>query len=493
LPRCRCQLLPVGIKCRRCEGAVDPHRDLCASCRRKAKFAYLQAQRQAVGVAGNSAAPGGHVMVQIHGRAFGGLTPPPVVAPPNRCLTCGGDAGASRYAAAPVCERCMVNLPMHVLEASVRRLHESGHPEGCGCERCYGQGKANWQRGACPQCQGTLDPNGGCQSCRYTSGLVSQFATPMHHFGTGPILRSASMGAFPMWGAGGHGGHVGTMGVFARGGVIPSPEPVKQEPFSMEEPDTERAPDLIEPILAWRGWNVTPDGHLVAAATDGIWDAGPNKAVCHGGPNHTDVPAVGCNCGFYGWHETKDIAHGTMWGGFKAWGEIVVHDCGIRAEYAEIIVLIDRHETDPELLARVVDRYKVPVVETLEEAEKVAEGQGILCPVDMRPETPEGAGGQSLQQVGANLAALTQMGIPAAEAAQKMAEAMGQIGKAANASMQSFSGVLVSYLDPPPTRWQRLRRNRPFLLGVIAGVIVGFYFLIFFGVMALLNALGVAQ
>jgi hypothetical protein len=156
-----------------------------------------------------------------------------------------------------------------------------------------------------------------------------------------------------------------------------------------EKFDSGRAPDLIENVLAWRGWDVTPTGHLTASAVQGVWDPGPNKAVCRHAGHTDDVPAVGCGCGFYGWHEPAGISHGQIRGAVKCWGEIIVHDVGIRAEWAEILCLFQSTTHEP-WLRRAAERYEVPIVGTQAEAEAFVADLGIRVPEAMRPErSPE--------------------------------------------------------------------------------------------------------
>lgn len=155
-----------------------------------------------------------------------------------------------------------------------------------------------------------------------------------------------------------------------------------------DEIDQGRAPDLIENVLAWRGWDVTPTGHLTASAVSGVWDPDANKAVCRHAGHTDDVPAVGCGCGFYGWHEPGDVSHGQIRGAIKCWGEIIVHDVGVRAEWAEILCLFQSTTHEP-WLRRASERYEVPIVETQAEAEALVADQGIRVPESMRPERSE--------------------------------------------------------------------------------------------------------
>lgn len=155
-----------------------------------------------------------------------------------------------------------------------------------------------------------------------------------------------------------------------------------------DEVDHGRAPDLIENVLAWRGWDVTPTGHLTASAVQGVWDPGANKAVCRHAGHTEDVPAVGCGCGFYGWHEPSDVSHGQIRGAIKCWGEIIVHDVGVRAEWSEILCLFQSTTQEP-WLRRASERYEVPIVETQAEAEALVADLGVRVPESMRPEKTE--------------------------------------------------------------------------------------------------------
>lgn len=157
-----------------------------------------------------------------------------------------------------------------------------------------------------------------------------------------------------------------------------------------DEFDADRAPDLIEPILAWRGWEVTPTGHLIASGVQGVWDPGVNTAVCKHAGHTEDVPAVNCGCGFYGWHEPSDVQHGQIRGAIKCWGEIIVHDVGVRAEFAEVVCLF-QSTTQEVWLQRASERYGVPLVASQDEAEKLAATHGIRIPVGMRPDKSEAA------------------------------------------------------------------------------------------------------
>jgi len=82
---------------------------------------------------------------------------------------------------------------------------------------------------------------------------------------------------------------------------------------------------------------------------------------------------------------------------YKCWGEIIVHDVGVRAEFAEILCLF-HSTTQAAWLQRAAERYGVPLVDSQEEAEALAAPQGIRVPVEMRPDRPEADLEESLKK-----------------------------------------------------------------------------------------------
>lgn len=489
--------IPEALRCQECGGQKSSVTNcLCDRCAvslprehveaHRQYFAYMQAHAPhgetcscascAANLLGAYYAGPSGPMINRCPACGGGYTGPPQMPPCPQCKVeaasgvgpyagsaptcemCGeiSRGGVARYEGQPICEPCQNAFTQETVKGEFERRRLQGHSIPCGCPECH-----RYQQLAAASRGGHM----ATPHFRGPGGRVAPGASH-HAVATGGHLFGASSGG-PMHRGplGGLGGVVaGTRGL---GGTMPPPGGPRQPepPRNLEEPDPDRAPDLIEPVLAWRGWNVTADGHLVAAAQNGIWDPGPNRAHCH--HNHTDIPAVGCACGFYGWHRTEQIQHGEIWGGLKCWGEIIVHDVGIRAEHAEIVCLVERpgHPMDPHLLARIVDRYKVPVAQSLEEAEKLASKEGILVPASMKPGNASDAaetalathlqqlvnagsismsqaramlesnplGGQSaaaaFQQVAANTnAALVSVGASAIKASQGLAAAMKQIG-----------------------------------------------------------------
>lgn len=222
-----------------------------------------------------------------------------------------------------------------------------------------------WSKTKCSRCERTVAvSNGLCGVCKAQWQLESQLEEE---------LRRSKELENPF-----------TISPLVVSSTITTVAPRMDAPFI-----SDRAPDLIEPVLAWRGWEVTPTGHLTSAGVSGgIWDPGVNRAVCVNAGHTEDVPAVNCACGFYGWHEPKDIAHGAIRGAIKCWGEIIVHDTGIRSEYAEILCLFD-NKAHGVWLKRAADRYEVPIVNSQADAEEFAAKHGIRVPESMRPRNPK--------------------------------------------------------------------------------------------------------
>jgi hypothetical protein len=90
---------------------------------------------------------------------------------------------------------------------------------------------------------------------------------------------------------------------------------------------------MMEPLVAFRLWEIA-DGPQLRSATGGqLWDIGWTKADC---PQHR-APGRGCSCGLYGYfdlHDTHQVSSTTqVLGAVLASGLVQVHALGLRAEY----------------------------------------------------------------------------------------------------------------------------------------------------------------
>jgi hypothetical protein len=119
---------------------------------------------------------------------------------------------------------------------------------------------------------------------------------------------------------------------------------------------SDRAPDYIEPVLAWRSWSVDWAAlrlcsiHMMFMGDlwRGHWDLGnPTEAVCLFS-RCREVPGSGCKCGFYA---MKDITTLIKAGyGLEHWenrvtgvvalsGKVIEHQNGYRAQFAQPVFL----------------------------------------------------------------------------------------------------------------------------------------------------------
>jgi hypothetical protein len=171
--------------------------------------------------------------------------------------------------------------------------------------------------------------------------------------------------------------------------------------------DPDRAPDGIEPLIAWRSWTVHEiTGDLLSANRHVFWHRGPQRAHClpphlppHGGGHSHPAPQSQCDCGYYGYHAPSGIAAtGEILGAIKLWGEVLTNPQGIvRGEWVEIVVLVS---TDAAQRSLVSERYpNVPIVGDLEAAKKIAYQHGRECPESLKaqaePPRPDPSPGSS--------------------------------------------------------------------------------------------------
>lgn len=113
------------------------------------------------------------------------------------------------------------------------------------------------------------------------------------------------------------------------------------------------APDLIEPVVAFRSWRVV-DGRLRSVYLPHFWterdatarclhsqapDAGAPRSAA---PGH-EAPDRGCTCGIYAYYRPDlnfpTVDHQGVAGIVSLWGAIEVHDEGMRAQHARIEAL----------------------------------------------------------------------------------------------------------------------------------------------------------
>ena len=117
--------------------------------------------------------------------------------------------------------------------------------------------------------------------------------------------------------------------------------------------DAERAPDLIEPVVAFRSWRVV-DEALRSVYLPVVWSDRDMSAAClcsespdadaprSAAPGH-DAPDRGCTCGIYAYYEPDlnfpTVDHRGVAGIVSLWGSIELHEEGMRAEHARVEAL----------------------------------------------------------------------------------------------------------------------------------------------------------
>jgi hypothetical protein len=114
-----------------------------------------------------------------------------------------------------------------------------------------------------------------------------------------------------------------------------------------------RAPDLIEPIVAFRSWRVV-EGRLRSVYLPTFWTEREMTASClcsespdpdapRSARDGHGVPDRGCTCGIYAYYlpdmNFPTVDHQGVTGIVSVWGAIEVHGEGMRAEHARIEAL----------------------------------------------------------------------------------------------------------------------------------------------------------
>jgi hypothetical protein len=142
-----------------------------------------------------------------------------------------------------------------------------------------------------------------------------------------------------------------------------------------------RAPDLVEPVIAFRSWRVD-DGALVSPYVAQRWDDGTAVARCDRGAaarlrdagELLDVPHESphphCRCGLHAYFEPRSAVPGVdfrrVLGIVAVWGRVELHPAGLRAQFARVRALgiapgwsgWRRAE-----VAAIAERLRVPLVE----------------------------------------------------------------------------------------------------------------------------------
>jgi hypothetical protein len=127
------------------------------------------------------------------------------------------------------------------------------------------------------------------------------------------------------------------------------PSSVANAETALSEAPELYAPDLIEPVVAFRTWRAI-EGRLRSPYIPVFWDERVLPARCRRGERADDgvdaphrPPHPGCVCGVHAYHE-PDLAFPTVdyqgvAGIVSVWGRVEVADEGLRAEFARVEAL----------------------------------------------------------------------------------------------------------------------------------------------------------
>ena len=144
-----------------------------------------------------------------------------------------------------------------------------------------------------------------------------------------------------------------------------------------------RAPDVMEHVVGYRVWRLRRDGRLVSAGLGAtIWQPGVNVAACDES-GHT-APAGDCVCGLYAFHGAPPAPSPGTVGAIRAHGQLESHATGFRAQYAEVVALVQRRRRPRRRELRAAAMYDVPLV-ALPELEDVARTHGRPLAAGQRP------------------------------------------------------------------------------------------------------------
>jgi hypothetical protein len=160
------------------------------------------------------------------------------------------------------------------------------------------------------------------------------------------------------------------------------------------------APDLARAIVAFRSWRLA-GGRLMSPFIPCRWEGREIHAECYDANRRLqrgvgwlvephDSPHEACQCGIYAYHTPgpRSWFGDAYWceGVVSAWGRIVVHDDGFRAEHARVeAVAIPRHAAYGAAAVRdAATRLGIPVIGH-DELEIFAAELGGGVPAGLRP------------------------------------------------------------------------------------------------------------
>jgi hypothetical protein len=128
------------------------------------------------------------------------------------------------------------------------------------------------------------------------------------------------------------------------------------------------APDYVEALIGYRHWRIL-DGELCSPFLTHHWARGVNTASCHCEPHHADPPpGHACACGLHAWYRPCPrlgyATPGLVAGAVAMWGDVELHETGLRAQYATVVALVQpmSHTVKRRRLMEIADELEVEVV-----------------------------------------------------------------------------------------------------------------------------------
>jgi len=162
------------------------------------------------------------------------------------------------------------------------------------------------------------------------------------------------------------------------------------------EPGATQAPDLIEPVVAFRSWRAM-GARLRSPYVPVFWDTPELTASCSPGADPRIMrlshvaPHPHCRCGIYAYLEPDlDFArvdYRGVVGVVTLWGRIEVHGTGMRAQHARVEALAHYsrwHGRQKRAVSTIAHELGVDLVD-LPELESAAERYGRRLPHTLLP------------------------------------------------------------------------------------------------------------
>jgi len=125
-------------------------------------------------------------------------------------------------------------------------------------------------------------------------------------------------------------------------------------------------PDGVEPIIAWRAWNVLWPYHLVNLNNHDLWlprERMEARCIREEHPEGKEIPSIECTCGIYALQTKEEVQKqfpALVYGEVYLWGRIVEFTKGYKAQFAYPKSLYLRTKQQEEILPLVESAYGIP-------------------------------------------------------------------------------------------------------------------------------------